>query len=618
MSLKSSSSVSDLLQDLPPTLPEILFDRIERYGDRVALRQKRYGIWNEVSWNEYGEYVKDVAAGLLDLGIEPGDRVAVLSEDRVEWFYAELGIQTARATTVGIYPTDTKEQSGFIVGHSETKVWIVEDQEQYDKADAMRDQLPHLETIVVIDKKGLHEVEDEQLISFEDLLERGKKLRHTQPEILDARIQELDKNDIAIFAYTSGTTGDPKGAMIAHKSLIGIIEPILKTAGTREGEEILCYLPLCHIAERCISILIGMTSGSTVNCIEEPETMLDNLQEVSPTVFLGFPRLWERLMAKIEIEIDDSSWLHRKLYHAALSVAFCHSKKQLKGEPIPMTLAAKRKLADWLVFWKLRERLGLRRMRFSVSGGAPIASAVLEYFHAIGITIREGYGQTECSGVCTLMPENQVKFGTIGKPMPGYDIKISEEGEILVRGPSNFQGYFKEPEKTAEALQGEWLHTGDVGEFDEEGFLKITGRIKDLIILSTGHNLAPQNLENLLKSSPYIMDAVVIGDNRPHPVALIIMDEEPVAHFARKRGIAFSTYADLSRQPEVVELIDQEVKQVNQQFAERDQVAQFQILEWELDDEEGELTPTGKVRRAHMSEQFAPIIEAMYKETVAV
>ncbi|MCZ6672231.1 MAG: long-chain fatty acid--CoA ligase, partial [Verrucomicrobia bacterium] len=498
-----SMSGDRYLNSKPTTLPHILFDRVKRYGNRVALRQKRYGIWNEISWKEYGESVCDVAAGLIDLGILPGDKVAVLSEDRLEWFYAELGIQTARATTVGIYPTDTKEQSSFIVGHSEARVWIVEDQEQFDKAMATRSKLLQLETIVVIDKKGLHDVEDPSVISFSELIQRGRDLREKRSELLEERLNDLNEDDIAIYAYTSGTTGDPKGAMIAHSSLVGVIRPAARAIEMQEGEEILCYLPLCHIAERVVSILLGMTYGATVNCIEESETLFENLQEVSPTLFFGFPRLWERLMAQIEIEIDDSSWIHRKFYRSALNIGYEYSRQVLAGEKVSAGLTLLKKVADWLVFWKLREKLGLRRMRFAGCGGAPVAPRVLEFFHAIGVKIQEGYGQTEVSGFCTVMPADQLKFGTIGKPLPGMDIRIADDGEILVRSPGNFQGYFKDPEKTAQALRGDWVHTGDVGEFDEEGFLKITGRIKDLIILSTGHNIAPQNLENLLKSSPY-------------------------------------------------------------------------------------------------------------------
>lgn len=610
--IERKKSGAESLNTKPASLPQLLFAQAKRYGDRVALREKKYGIWNEVSWIGYEEAVRNVAAGLIDLGAQPGDRVAMLSENRLEWLFTELGIQTARATTVGIYPSDTKNQCAFIAGHSEARIWIVEDQEQFDKAYESLDQLPHLERIVVIDMKGLHDIDDPRVMSFDAMAERGKTLRAHHPELLEQRIAKHHPDDIALFAYTSGTTGNPKGAMISHRSLMGTIEPNRQGVEILEGEELFCYLPLCHIAERFSSLITGLSCGCTVNCIEDPDTILENLHEVSPTIFLGFPRLWERLMASVEIEIDDSAWINRTLYAAALKIAFAHSRLELSGERIPLHLGIARKAADWLVFWKLREKLGLRRIRNAMCGGAPIAPRVLEFFHAIGVPIREGFGMTEISCVGTIMPSDRLKFGTVGKPLPGIDIRIAESGEILVHSPGNFQGYFKQPDKTAEALQDGWVHTGDIGSIDDEGFLSITGRIKDLIILSSGHNIAPQNLENQLKSSPYIMDAVVIGERRSFATALIIMDEEPVAHFARKQGITYSTYADLSQQPEVVALIDREVKKVNRQFADRDHIARFRIFEWQLDNEEGELTPTGKVRRSYLSERFAPIIEEMY------
>lgn len=603
---------------IPPertdTIPHLFWSQVRRGGARkTALRHKEFGIWREISWEEYGHSVRACACGLLSLGVRRGDRVAVLSEDRPEWLYAELGIQSVGAATVGVYPISAPAQCTHLVGHSGARVWIVEDEEQFDKAAEVRAELPGLEWIVVIDLKGLDHLDDPEVISFAELLERGRDLDRTRPSLYDERLDSLSPDDTAILCYTSGTTGPPKGAVHTHATFLGGHRLLMRHFDVTEEDEVLCYMPLCHISERYTSFLPSLGYDITVNFAEKMETFFQNLREVAPTFFFAFPRIYERLMARTEIDVEDATWLKRTVYRLNMRAGHARSRRVLSGRSVPLHLRASCLLAELCLFRTLRKRLGLNRVRTATVSGAPIASQVLEYFHAIGVPIREIFGMTE--GLSTVMPADRIKLGAKGRPIEETELRISDEGEILCRGPGVFKGYFNQPDKTAEALGDGWLHTGDQGSIDDEGYLILTGRIKDLIVLSTGHNVQPQELENRLKASPYVVDAVVIGEGKPHLTALIVIDEETVSHFAQTRSIPFSTFADLSQKPEVVRLIDAEVQRVNRDFAARDQIRRFRILRWELSREEEELTPTMKVRRAFLCDRYAGEIEAMYEDT---
>ena len=595
------------------TIPSLFWRQVERYGDRVALRRKEFGVWQEVSWAEYGDRVRACGFGLIALGLEPGDRVTILSEDRPEWFYADLGIQCAGGISAGIYATNSAEQCGFIVGHAEARVWIVEDQEQFDKAMAVRDNLPDLRWIVVIDAKGLRGVDDPSVLTFAELLERGREMERIEPERLQERTTAIRSDDTAILFYTSGTTGTPKAVMQSHSSLLDGLRPIGRLYGVNERDEVICYLPLCHVGERWLSFLGHLLYGVTVNFAELPETLFRDLREVCPTYFLGFPRIWEKMKASIDIGMADATWAKRLVYRLSLSIGHKFCRRRLGGKVPPWWLRAAWKLADAAVFRKLRERLGLHRLRMALTGAAPIAPEVLEFFRAFGVPILEGYAATE-TGPATWTPEDGIRPGKAGIPVPGVEIRISEEGEILCKGPGVLQGYFKNPELTAQVLQDGWYHTGDVGSFDGDGYLALTGRTKDMMITAAGRNVYPQAIENMLKASDYIVDAVVIGDRRHYLTALIVLDEETVSHHAQTHSIPFSTYADLAARPEIVRLIDGEVQKVNRRWSDREQIRDFRILKWELSREDEELTPTMKVRRAFICERYADLVEEMYQD----
>ena len=594
------------------TIPALFWRQVTRYRDRVALRKKEFGIWEETTWAEYGNHVRACACGLIALGVHPGERVAILSEDRPEWFYADLGVQSAGGVSAGIFATSSAEQCGYIVGHAEARVWIVEDQEQFDKAMAARDNLPDLRWIVVIDPKGLRGVDDPMVLTFAEMQERGRKLEQAEPERLQERMDAVRPDDTAILFYTSGTTGTPKGVMHSHRSFQANIQVSEAVTDARESDEAICYLPLCHLGER-LMFLISLHYGYTVSFAELPETVFRDLVDIAPTAFGGAPRIWEKMKARIDIEMDEATWTKRQAYKISLRIGYRWSRCQLSRCPPPIWLQALWSLADFSLLRKLRKRLGLHRVRWAWTSMAPSAIEVLEFFRAIGVPLCEAYGQTE-TGVTIWTPENDVRPGKTGQVLPGVAFKVSPEGELLCRSPGNMQGYFMNPELNAEVLQEGWFHSGDMGTFDRNDYLTYTGRTKDMMVTSTGRNVYPQAIENMLRASNYIMDAVLIGDRRPYLTALVVLDEETVSHHAQTHSIPFSTYADLAARPEIVRLIDAQVQHVNRRWSDREQIHDFRILRWELSSEDEELTPTMKVRRKFICDRYADLIEEMYRE----
>ena len=576
------------------TLPARLLENADKLGKRTAMREKHRGRWREWTWSEYAERVANVAAGLRELGVEPGDRVAIHAENRPEWVIADLAVQGLGAISMGIYPTSPESEVEYLLGHSGAKVLIAEDEEQLDKALAVRDRLPELAHLVVIDPRGVRVEAKPDLITFAELEGGHGNALARYAESVAA----LDPAKTAILVYTSGTTGPPKGAMITHANLVASGRTFVEGLGGTPDDEVLSYLPLCHIAERLTSVIDSVWAGSVVNFGEGGPSFPNDLREVQPTVFLGVPRVWEKMLASTEIRMADASRLKRALYRFCL--------RQGRNGSL-------RLLCELLVFRALREKLGMVRVRTALSGAAPIAPQVLEYLRAIGIDVREGYGQTENTAICTLNPADDVRLGTVGKPLDGVELRIAEDGEILTRSAGVFQGYFRDPRATAQALEPDgWLHTGDVGELDEDGFLRITDRKKDIIITAGGKNISPSEIENRLKVSPFVREAVVIGDRRKHLTALIGIEADTVGNWATRRGLAYTTYADLSAKPEVYHLIETVVAEVNNEFAQVERIKRFSLIDKELDHEGGELTATHKVKRRALQTRFADRIEAMY------
>ncbi len=594
------------------TVPEFLFSRAESEKERVAMRKKEFGIWRDISWGEYAENAREVANGLLSLGVEKGERVALISENRPEFLFVDMGIQTTGGITTAIYTTNAAVEVHYILDHSESRFYFVEDEEQLDKALEVRDRLPGLEKIIVIDMKGLKKFSDPMVMSFEEFLKIGKEYQEKNPNAITERLKSIDTDDTALIVYTSGTTGPPKGAMLSHHNILWTTDSLGKTNPIYHDDEILSYLPLSHIAERVMTVFNGIYFGYTANFIENLDTVTDNMKEVSPTVVFGVPRIWEKYHSSIILQMKESTWFKRMIFNRAINVGMRYTRAKFTPAGTPFGLKLLYHFYHFIVMRKLKERLGLERARFIISGAAPISPAILEFYHAIGIPMREVYGQTEDTGPATIHLNDDIKIGTVGQALPGVEIKIAEDGEILVKGGNVFKGYFKNPQATKDTLIDGWLHTGDVGVLDEEGFLTITDRKKDILITSGGKNIAPQFIENKLKMSPYINDAVVIGEKRKYLTALILIDEENVTKYAQDNRIPFTTYSSLSKNPEIVKLINEEVEDVNGELARVETIKKFSILDKRLDQEDGELTPTMKVKRKQINEMYIDIIEKMY------
>lgn len=595
------------------TLPALLMQRAGDYGDRVALRNKDYGLWQEESWNDYRDNVRAVANALLALGVTPDQCVALISENRPEWVYADLGVQSTGAITAAIYVTSAAEQVAYIVKHSGSSLIFVEDEEQLDKILSTREHLPELERIVVFDWKGLRDFADPMVMRFDDFLALGMKADAKAQEALDKRIAGLSPDATALLVYTSGTTGPPKGAMLSHNNLMTTGRMLNEVNPIFESDDALSFLPLCHIAERMMTVVNQLLFGYTVSFAESLDTVPQDLREVSPTVLFAVPRIWEKFYSRILLTMREAELSKRLAYSAAVRVGKKAARAREQGRRPGLMLAALNRLAHMSVFYPLKKRLGLERTRLAISGAAPISPEILRYFHAIGLQLREVYGQTEGSGPTSIHRGRDIRIGTVGPPLPGVDVLIAEDGEILVKGDNVFQGYHRSPEATAETLIDGYLHSGDLGEFDDDGYLKITGRKKDLIITGGGKNVAPQNIENQLKFSPYINDAVVIGDNRPFLSALILIDEENVSDYAQENRIPFTTYADLAHNPEIFKLLEREVQKVNAELARVEQVRKFVVLDRRLEEEDGEVTPTMKVKRMNVEKMYADVIEGMYR-----
>jgi len=596
------------------TIPHLLLARALDQPERVALRVKKFGLWQDITWAEYSRQVSNVASALLALGLEPGQAVAVIGENIPEWLFTDLGTQAAGGITVGIYTTNSAEECRYILEHSESRIFIVENEEQLDKALEVRSSLPHLKKIVVVDLEGLRHFSDPMVISWEEFLDLGQALERDEPGRSQARLDSLDPEGTALLIYTSGTTGPPKGAMLSHNNVVWTSGCLVEMFQIGPREEVISFLPLSHIAERMLSVYIAVSAGYRVNFVENTDTVTQNMTEVSPTFMFSVPRIWEKYHSAIFIRMQDATLVKRLAFGAALKIGRRYAQARLdQNRPVPAGLKLLFGLVHLAVFAKLKKRLGFERLRLPVSGAAPISPDVLRFFHAIGVPLRQLYGQTEGSGPTTCHRGDVIDPSNTGPPIPEVEVRIGEDGEILVKGPNVFKGYFKSPEATAETLEDGWLHSGDVGELDERGFLRITDRKKDLIITSGGKNIAPQNIENQLKFSPYVTDAVVIGDGRKYLTALIIIDEDNVVKFAQDNKVQHTTYLSLTQTPEVRKLIAGEINKVNRGLARVEQIKKFSILPKKLLEEDGEVTPTMKVKRKFVNRAFADLIESMYR-----
>ena len=605
-------------QPLPfETVHEMFWQRVAELGDAPMMRQKDLGIWRSYSWREVGTLVSEIAAGLVSLGFEPGQTASVLANTSREWVWTDLAVLSAGGICNGIYPTDAAAQVQYLCEDSASSFLFVEDDEQLDKVLEVRDALPLIRKVVVFDMEGLDGLDDPQVIGLEALRELGRASLKANPGLMPERRAARRASDVAILVYTSGTTGRPKGAMITHSNLCAVLSGLSSSLfeGMPEGGERIAFLPLCHIAERMIGGYVPIMRRSVTNFVENPETVFENLREVQPHVFFAVPRVWEKIYSQVMITLSEAGRIQKLAYAWAVGVGGRVAEFEARGATPGPWMALQRALANFLVLDNVRRMTGMSRVQMALTGAAPISPDLIRWYRSLGVPLREGWGMTETTAGGTVNPRKASKAGSIGVPGAGLEMRIAEgTNEILLRGSNVILGYLNQPDKTAEAIDAQgWLHTGDVGRVDDDGYFYITDRMKDIIITAGGKNVTPSEWENQLKFSPYVTDAVVIGDKRAFLTAIVMIDQENVERFAQERDIPFSNYASLTRAPEIVELIQAEVDRVNKQFARVEQVKKFFLLDRQLTAEDEELTPTMKLKRKLVQTKYAEQIEAMYR-----
>jgi long-chain acyl-CoA synthetase len=595
------------------TIPKLFEHQVLARAQRTALREKRLGIWRATAWRAYGELARWAGLGLVGLGLERGDVVSILAETKPEWLYADMGIMGAGGVSNGIYPTDAAKQVAYILNDSRSRFLFVDDEEQLDKYLEVRADCPHLHKAIVFDLEGLAAFRDDKVMSFAELLALGRAHDAANPGLWSRLVEEASPEDLALLVYTSGTTGPPKGAMLSHRNVLFQIGNAGAFIPLHAGGEQLAFLPLCHIAERTFTAFLPLSSGAVANFAESIDTIADNVREVAPTLFFAVPRIWERFYSTIALRMQEATPLGRLAYRAALHIGRRRAHRVLAGGKAPLLLALAFHAADFLVLDNIKRAIGMQRVRYAGTGAAPIAPELIGWYRALGIDMREVYGQTENCGLATGMPD-RIKLGTVGVAAPNTELRLAPDGEILLRGPHVFMGYYNQPERTAEALRDGWLHTGDVGELDADGYVKITDRMKDIIITAGGKNITPSELENRLKFSPYVSDAVVIGDRRKYLSCVLMIDYENVAKFAQDGNVPFTDFASLCRAREVQELIWSEIEKVNRDFARVETIKKFRLIEHQLTAEDDELTPTMKLKRKLVSEKYKELIDGMYSD----
>ncbi|HEX7887874.1 MAG TPA: long-chain fatty acid--CoA ligase [Ramlibacter sp.] len=596
------------------TLPQMFWNGVRERAGRTCMRQKELGIWRSWSWTQVGDVVAEIAGGLMALGFQPRDTASILCNTRAEWVWADLAIHSCGGIVNGIYPTDAAVQVHYLCSDSGTGILFVEDEEQLDKALEVRGELPLLRKVVVMDMKGLRELRDPGVIGLEELRALGREYNRAHPDDVARRSAATQPGELALLVYTSGTTGRPKGAMHSHAGLLYELRAYAKVIPAESEGDRMCFLPLCHIAERMGGEYLPLYYGITINFVENPETVPENVREIQPTVLFAVPRVWEKFYSGVMIALKEATFLQQASYQWGIAVGMQVVDKVLAGQPVPASLRLRFRLARLLALDNVRKLMGIHRARYLLTGAAPIAPDLIKWYLALGVPMLEAWGMTETCGASSCVPAQRIKLGSIGPAGPHNEMRIDPAtGEIQVKGPNIFMGYLNQPEKTAESFTGDgWFRTGDVGAVDADGYFRITDRMKDIIITAGGKNITPSEFENELKFSPYITDAVVIGDKRPFLTVIVMIDQENVEKYAQDHDVPFSSYASLTRAPQVQELIQSELDRVNRKFARVEQVKKFYLLDTQLTAEDEELTPTMKLKRQLVQTKYAPQIEAMY------
>lgn len=595
------------------TLSKNFVARVEQYGhEKVAMRKKKYGIWQEYTWADSYRRVKAFCLGLVSLGLERGDKVCIIGDNDPEYYWAELAVQSAGGTAIGIFTDCIPREVEYVVNHSDAVFVVAHDQEQCDKLLEVQARVPDVKRVVYWDDRGLWSYDEPWLMAFEKVEALGRDYEEAHPGLYEELVAQGTGDDIAIFSYTSGTTGLPKGAMVAHRNLLGNAGNWLKIEPAFNTDDYLSFSPLAWITEQALGLTTHVVSGVVVNFPEAPETVRQNIREIAPQLLLFGSRLWESLVSQVQMRMSGSSAINRFLYRVFMPVGYRVADMRFEERKVNLPWRLLYALGEVAVFQPLRDKLGLSRIRSAYTSGAALSPDAVRFFCAIGVNLKNLYGSTE--GILhTVHWDDDLKFASVGKPPPGVEIKIAEDGEILIKSPAVFVGYYKDPEQTAKTLRDGWLHLGDAGYIDQDGHLIYLDRLKDLLELAGGERFSPQYIEGRLKFSPYIRDAMAVGGaDKAHVTTIIIIDFDNVGLWAERRGLAYTTFVDLSQKPEVYDLIRADVERVNETLPSPARVLKFVLLHKEFDPDEAELTRSRKLRRAYMEDRYQLMIDAMY------
>ncbi len=604
----------EITEDL--TLPKLLVRQCEKFGDaKVAMREKEYGIWRPVTWKQYLDNVRQITLGLIALGMEDGDKVIMIGDNRPQALWTEMAAMCGGGVGVWLFQDCLMEEVKYIIDHSDCKFYVAEGQEEVDKALAIRDSCPKLKKIIWDDPKGLRHYDDPMLISLKEVMKLGREKDKEDPELFNRVVSKGKTQDECLLFYTSGTTSLPKGALLTHYNMLTMGQNLMRVDPCTPTDDFVSYLPFAWIGEQMMSISCGLQVGYTINFPEEPETAQHNVREIGPHVMFAPPRLYEQFTRTVQVKYLDATWIKRKVYELAMKIGYHTAELKFEKKPVPIHWKILRGLADWACYGKIRDHLGLSRVRHAYTGGAAMGPDHFRFFHAIGVNLKQIYGQTEIAGISVVHRDDDIKFDTVGTPIPGTQVKIGENDEILSTSPSVFVGYYKMPEETEKTLKDGWLYSGDTGFIDEDGHLVVFDRSKDIMILSDGRKFSPQFLEARLKFSPYLRDALIVGHQRPYVVAILCIDYNTVGKWAEDNGINYTSYTELSQHPEIYDLVANPIKEVNRTLPEAAQIVRFANLYKEFDADDDELTRTRKIRRAFVENRYKDIINALYTDT---
>jgi long-chain acyl-CoA synthetase len=596
------------------TLPQFLLKQAREYPRDIAMREKARGIWKQWTWQQYLNEVQDLANGLAALGFQAGDKLAIISDNRPQVYWTMVAVQALRGIPVPLYQDSISRELAYVVDHSDAIMVMAEDQEQVDKVIDIQDKLPKLRKVIYDDPKGMRHYDDDILMSFIEVQAAGRQYAQAHPHEFDERVAAGMADEVALMGYTSGTTGAPKGAMLSHANLISAVQGMMEVEPYYRTDETLAYLPPAWVGDTFWSLAASLITGCKVNCPEDPSTVQANIREIAPHFLVAPPAIWENLASDIKVRIGDASRFKRLVYNWLAPSGEEVARLRMEGREPQGWLNIKHKLADWCVFGALRDFMGFSRIRSAYTGGAPLGPEVFLFFRGLGINLKQVYGQTE-TGVTCVQRDDEVSLGTVGTPFPNVKMKLSDDGEVMVSGPTVFLGYYKNDAATAETLRDGWLYSGDAAFFDQNtNHLVVIDRAKDVMALSNGTKFAPQFIENKLKFSPYIKEAVAYGQNRDYVAAMINIDMENVGKWAERHQVSYTTYTDLAQKPQVYNLIEEEVERVNSDLEATMQIRRYVLLHKELDADDEELTRTRKVRRGFVAEKYADIITALFSD----